>query len=163
MEAMIAGFEVDFAWILQAVMHERDFMVTTTYKFSCMVFYLCRFTGVPIWNIDQIKTPPGTVDIGLIRDNANKLDPYRRPCPEVPSLGENLAGTVEKAQAATQATYEPYDNTPIESISGGSIALRSSRSTPFATFVPLARVKKHESQNVHSYASHTTLDAEVYY
>ena len=25
MEVMIAGFEVDFVWLLQAVMHERDF------------------------------------------------------------------------------------------------------------------------------------------
>ena len=33
MEAMIAGFEVDFSWLLQAVMHERDFKVTTTYSF----------------------------------------------------------------------------------------------------------------------------------
>ena len=30
MAAIIAGFEVDFAWLLQAVMHERDFQVTTT-------------------------------------------------------------------------------------------------------------------------------------
>ena len=30
MEAMIAEFEVDFVWLLQAVMHERDFKVTTT-------------------------------------------------------------------------------------------------------------------------------------
>ena len=31
--AMIVGFEVDFVWLLQAVMHERDFKVTTTYSF----------------------------------------------------------------------------------------------------------------------------------
>ena len=30
MAAMIAGFEVVFAWLLQAVIHERDFTVTTT-------------------------------------------------------------------------------------------------------------------------------------
>ena len=40
MAAMIAGFEVDFAWLLQTVMHERDFKVTTTYPFSCMIFSL---------------------------------------------------------------------------------------------------------------------------
>ena len=40
MEAMIVGFEVNFAWLLQAVMHERDFKVTTTYPFPCMIFYL---------------------------------------------------------------------------------------------------------------------------
>ena len=33
MAVMIAGFEVDFAWLLQAVMHERAFKVTTTYPF----------------------------------------------------------------------------------------------------------------------------------
>ena len=33
MAAMIAGFEVDFAWLLQAVMHERDFKVTHTCPF----------------------------------------------------------------------------------------------------------------------------------
>ena len=53
---MIAGFEVDFAWLLQAVMHERAFKVTTTYPFPCMIFSYCRSAGVPIWNIDQLKT-----------------------------------------------------------------------------------------------------------
>ena len=48
MVAMISGFEVDFAWLLQAVMHERSFKVTTTYPFSCMIYSLCRSTGKPI-------------------------------------------------------------------------------------------------------------------
>ena len=51
MAAMIAGFEVDFAWLLQEVMHERAFKVTTTYPVLCMVFVLCRSSGVPIWHI----------------------------------------------------------------------------------------------------------------
>ena len=46
--AMIAGFEVDFAWILQAVMHARAFKVTTTYPFPCMIFSICTSAGVPI-------------------------------------------------------------------------------------------------------------------
>ena len=33
MAGMIVGSEVDFAWLLQAVMHERAFKVTTTYPF----------------------------------------------------------------------------------------------------------------------------------
>ena len=56
-------------------MHERAFKVTTTYPFPCMIFALCRSAGVPIWHIDQLRTPPGTVDIGLIRDEANELAP----------------------------------------------------------------------------------------
>ena len=86
MAAMIAGFEVDFAWLLQAVMHERDFKVTTTYPFRCMIFSLCRSAGVPIWHVDQLKTPLGTVDVGLIKDEANDLAPRRGPCPELPHL-----------------------------------------------------------------------------
>ena len=42
MAAMIAEFEVYFTWILQAVMHEMPFKVTTTYPFRCMIFSLCR-------------------------------------------------------------------------------------------------------------------------
>ena len=48
MAEMIAGFKVDFAWLLQAVMHERAFKVTTTYPFPCMIFALCRTAGVPM-------------------------------------------------------------------------------------------------------------------
>ena len=64
--AIIAWFVVDFAWLLQAFMHERAFKVTTTYPFPCMIFPLCRSAGVPIWHIDQLKTPLGTVGIVLI-------------------------------------------------------------------------------------------------
>ena len=55
MAAMIAEFEVDFSWLLQAVMHKRTFNVTTTYPFPCMIFSLCKFTGVPIWHVNQLK------------------------------------------------------------------------------------------------------------
>ena len=40
MEAMIGGFEVNFAWLLQVVMQERAFKVTTTYPFPCVIFAL---------------------------------------------------------------------------------------------------------------------------
>ena len=52
MVAMMAGFEVVFAWLLQEVMHERAFKFTTTYPFPCMIFSLCRSAGVPIWHVD---------------------------------------------------------------------------------------------------------------
>ena len=83
------------------MIHERAFKVTTTYVFPCMVFVLCRSACVPIWNIDQIKTPPATVDIGLIRAEDNELVPRRGPHPEVPPLCENLADIVEQVQADT--------------------------------------------------------------
>ena len=101
MAAMIAGFEVDFAWLLQEVMHKRAFKVTTTYPFPCMIFALCRSAGVPIWHIDQLKTLQGTVDVGLIRDEANELALRRGSRLELPPLADDLADTVAQARAAT--------------------------------------------------------------
>ena len=124
MAAMIAGFEVYFAWLLQAVMHERAFKVTTTYPFPCMIFALCRSAGVPIWHINQLKTPLGTVNIGLIRDEANELAPRRGPSLELPPLADDLADTVAQARTATQASS---GTTPVESIPGSSTAPSSSR------------------------------------
>ncbi|TMW85002.1 hypothetical protein EJD97_023970 [Solanum chilense] len=144
MAAMIYRFEVEFSWLLQEVMHERAFKVTTTYPFPCMIFCLCRSAGVPIWNVDQLKTPLGTVDIVLIRDEANVFAPCRGPGPELPLLGDNLAVTVAQARTATQAAFT--DTTPVESLSGSSIAPRSSRSYPFPALVPLATVQKLEAQ-----------------
>ena len=72
------------------------------------------------------------------------MAPRRGPRLEVPPLGENLADTVEKAQAATLATSEPTDSTPVESIPGGTTAPISSPFTPSATLVSLARVQKLE-------------------
>ena len=65
---MIAGFEVDFSWLLQAVMPDSALRVTTTYPFPCMVFDFSTYACVSDWHIYHIKTPPGTIDIGLIRD-----------------------------------------------------------------------------------------------
>ena len=139
MAAMIVGFQVDFTWLLQEVMHERDFKVTTTYLFPCMIFSLCSSAGVPIWHVDQLKTPQGTVDIGLIRDEGNELAPRRGPRPELPPLADDLADTVAQARTATQAAST--DTTPVESIPGSSTAMSSSRTAPLPALVPLARVQ----------------------
>ena len=143
MAAIIAGFEVDFTWLLQAVMHGRAFKVTTIYPFPCMIFALCRTAGVPIWHIDQLKTPQGTVDVGLIRDEANEFAPRRGPRPELPPLADDLADTVAQARSSTQAST---DNTAVESISGSSPSPSSSRTAPIPLPAPLARVKKLEAQ-----------------
>ena len=71
-------------------MHKRAFNVTTTYPFPCMIFSLCRSACVPIWGVDQLKTPLGTVDIGRIRNEANELDACIGPSPEFPPLVDNL-------------------------------------------------------------------------
>ena len=141
---MIAEFEVDFAWLLQAVMHERTFKVTTTYPFPCMIFSLCRSAGVPIWHVDQLKTPQGTVDIGLIGDEANKLAPCRGPRPELAPLADDLAYTVAQARTTTQVAST--NTTPIDSIIGSSTAPSSSRTAPLPALVPLSRVQKLEAQ-----------------
>ena len=146
MAVMIAGFRVDFAWLLHAVMQERAFKVTTTYPLPCMVFDICILAGVPVWHIDVLKIPSGILDIGLIRDESNELAPNRGPCIEVQPLGENQTATVEQAQGANPDTSERTDTTLVEAILSVSTTPSSSHSIPSATLVPLARVQKLESQ-----------------
>ena len=56
---------------------------------------------MPIFHIDQLKTSLGTVDIGLIMDEANELAPRRGPRPELPPLADDLADTVAEARTTT--------------------------------------------------------------
>ena len=95
---------------------------------------------MPIWHVYQLKTSVGTVDIGLIRDEANKLAPRRGPHQEFPPLGDNLADMVAQARTATQAASS--DTTPVKSIPGSSTAPSSSHSAPFPALVLLDRVQK---------------------
>ena len=60
---------------------------------------------MPICHIDQLKTPLGIVDIGLIRDESNALTQQRGPCLELPPLGENLVDAVAQARTAMQAAF----------------------------------------------------------
>ena len=99
---------------------------------------------MPIWHVDQLKTPQGSVDVGLIRDEANELASRRGPRPELPPLADDLVDTVAQARTATEAAST--DSTPVESIPGSSPAPSSSRITPLPALVPLARVQKLEAQ-----------------
>ena len=92
---------------------------------------------MPIWHIDQLKTPQGTISVGLIRDEANEVAARRGPRPELPPLADDLADMVAQDRAATQAST---DTTPVESIPGNSTALSSSRTAPLPALVPLTRV-----------------------
>ena len=124
-----------------------------------MIFALCRSAGVPIWHVDQLKTPQGTVDVGLIRDEANELALRRGPRPELPPLADDLADTVAQARIATQAST---DTTPVESIPGSSIAPSSSHS-PSTDTGPACKGPKTRGTNGHSSASYPAVDAEVDY
>ena len=56
---------------------------------------------MPIWHIDQLKTPQGTISVGLIRDEANEVAARRGPRPELPPLADDFEDTVAQARAAT--------------------------------------------------------------
>jgi len=146
--ALVAGVEIDFARMLLAEIHERAFRTSTTYPFPCLIFHLCRDSGVPIWHCDKLVHPTGALDIGLIRDEANVAAPRREPQIEVPPLGPDLADTVGQAQGGDPIIPDHADTVPGSSSQAASMAPSSSRSTPQlgATVVPLARVQKLEAQ-----------------
>ncbi|KAG5594863.1 hypothetical protein H5410_036095 [Solanum commersonii] len=64
--ALVARVEIDFARMLLAEIHERAFRTSTTYPFPCLIFHLCRDSGVPIWHCDRLVHPIGALDIDLI-------------------------------------------------------------------------------------------------
>ena len=88
---------------------------------------------MPIWHVDQLKIPQGTVDVGLIRDEANELAPRRGPHPELPPLADDLADTVAQARTATQVAST--NTTPVDSISDSSTVPSSSRTSPLPALV----------------------------
>ena len=55
---------------------------------------------VPIWHYDTIRSPVGTVDIGLIKDESNVAALQRGPKVEMHPLSVKLVYTVELAQGA---------------------------------------------------------------
>lgn len=54
MVELVARIEIDFAQIVIENIHEREFKTSTTYPFSCLIFQMCRDTGVPITNCDGL-------------------------------------------------------------------------------------------------------------
>ena len=101
---------------------------------------------MPILQIDQLKTPLGTIDIVFIKAKANELAPRRVPHQELPPLGENQIDTVAHARTATQDASKTSDTTLVESIQVSSTVPSSSQLAPFPALVPLARVQKLEAQ-----------------
>ncbi|KAG5580536.1 hypothetical protein H5410_051163 [Solanum commersonii] len=89
--ALVAGVEIDFSCMLLAEIHERAFRTSTTYPFPCLIFQLCRDSGVPIWHCDRLVHPTGALDIGLIRDEANIAAPHREPQVEAASMGPSFS------------------------------------------------------------------------
>ena len=73
-------------------------MTSTTYTFAFLIFQLCRDVSVTIWNCDTILCLVGTVDIGLIKDEANVVVPQRGPGTKMHLLRDNLVDTIGRAQ-----------------------------------------------------------------
>uniref|UniRef100_M1DJA2 Integrase core domain containing protein n=1 Tax=Solanum tuberosum TaxID=4113 RepID=M1DJA2_SOLTU len=146
--ALVAGVEIDFARMLLAEIHERAFMTSTTHPFPCLIFHLCRDSGVPIWHCDKLVHLTRALDISLIRDEENVAAPCREPQVEVPPLGSDLADTVGQAQGGDLNIPDHTNTVPGSSSQAASMAPSSSRFTPQlgATVVPLARVQKLEAQ-----------------
>lgn len=164
---MVAGLEIHFSRLLLFVIDERAFKASTNYFFPCMIFWSCWAASVPIWHTDILHTSNGTVDIGIIRDESNEVEPNREPRVDVQSLGENLAYTVEQAQRDDHAASKPTESTPVDFTMGTSMTLSSSRSTPQSTtLVPIGRFQKLEFQmdtllhHIHPWMQKSIVEAE---
>lgn len=85
---------------------------------------------MPIWNYNKLRNPKGTLDICLIKDEANVVVSHRGPRIEVPPLRENLANMVELAQGADFGTLDHSDPTMVSSSHVACKGPNTSRSMP---------------------------------
>uniref|UniRef100_M1DY69 Integrase core domain containing protein n=1 Tax=Solanum tuberosum TaxID=4113 RepID=M1DY69_SOLTU len=139
---LVAGLEIDFSHMLLTEIHDRAFKTSTTYPFPYLIFQLCKDFGVPIWHYDILTHSTGSLDIGLIRDGVDVVEPRREPQVEVPPLGADLADTVEQAQGGDPIIPDHTDTVLASSSQAASRDPSSSRSIPpsGAVVVPMARV-----------------------
>uniref|UniRef100_M1DWG7 Integrase core domain containing protein n=1 Tax=Solanum tuberosum TaxID=4113 RepID=M1DWG7_SOLTU len=128
--ALVAGFEINFACMLIAEIHERVFKASTTYPFPCLIFQLCRDSEVPIWHFDKLIRPTGTLDIGLIQNEENVAAPLREPQVDVPPMGADLVDVVEHMQGDDPAPPTHTNDVPASSSQAASRDPSSSRSSP---------------------------------
>uniref|UniRef100_M1DH00 Integrase core domain containing protein n=1 Tax=Solanum tuberosum TaxID=4113 RepID=M1DH00_SOLTU len=76
---------------------------------------LCRDAGVPIWHCDKLVHAIGTLDIRLIRDEANVEAPRRGPWVDVPDNAD-LVDAVEQMQGDDPTPPAHNDDTPFSSL-----------------------------------------------
>uniref|UniRef100_M1DCJ7 Integrase core domain containing protein n=1 Tax=Solanum tuberosum TaxID=4113 RepID=M1DCJ7_SOLTU len=125
----VVGLEVDFARMLIAQIHERNFKANTTLPIPCLNFHLCRDAGVPIWHYEQLLQATKTLDIDLIQDNANVDAPRKEPLVEVPPLGANLVEDVKEMQGDDLSLPAAIDDSPASPYLASSQAPSSSVAT----------------------------------
>uniref|UniRef100_M1DE39 Integrase core domain containing protein n=1 Tax=Solanum tuberosum TaxID=4113 RepID=M1DE39_SOLTU len=111
---LVVGLEIDFARMLLAEIHDKAFKTSTTYPFPCLIFQLCRDSGVPIWHCDRLIHPTGTLDVGLIQDEVNVAAPRRGPRIDVP-LGTDLVDIVKQMQDDEPTPPAHTNNAPASS------------------------------------------------
>uniref|UniRef100_M1DAV3 Putative plant transposon protein domain-containing protein n=1 Tax=Solanum tuberosum TaxID=4113 RepID=M1DAV3_SOLTU len=70
---LMAGHEFNIAQVIIAEIHEREFRKTTTLLFPFLIFMLCTEATVLVYHIDQYIEVTKTVDVDLIRDEANPV------------------------------------------------------------------------------------------
>ncbi|WMV41281.1 hypothetical protein MTR67_034666 [Solanum verrucosum] len=59
--------------------------------FTCLIFHVCVEATIPLWHCDRLVEADKTVDVGLIKDDANpaasrKKEVSLEPKPNAPSL-----------------------------------------------------------------------------
>lgn len=96
--ALVDRLEINFARLLPFVIHERSFKTSTTCPFACIIFQLYKDAGVPIWHCDVLCTLTRTVDVGVIKDEANVAEQQSGSRVYLKLLSEYLLEAVELAQ-----------------------------------------------------------------
>ncbi|WMV18578.1 hypothetical protein MTR67_011963 [Solanum verrucosum] len=87
--AIMVGLEIDFSCILITEIHERVFWRTTIMPFPCLIFHLCRDILVPVWHCDRLTEATKTIDVGLIKEDADPVALRKGIYIELPPMGDD--------------------------------------------------------------------------
>uniref|UniRef100_M1DL71 Integrase core domain containing protein n=1 Tax=Solanum tuberosum TaxID=4113 RepID=M1DL71_SOLTU len=147
--ALVAGVEIDFARMLLAEIHERAFRTSTTYPFPCLIFHLCRDSGVPIWHCDRLVHPTRALDINLIRDEANVAAPRRDP--QIEADLANLRTNVDAILATPSVETQASPTTLADDTVLHALFSETAKEGPAPTH---AKVKRHRSHRTEEEKAH---------
>ena len=157
--AMVAGLEIDFTWVLITMIHEKAFMMSTSYLFDYLVFLFFKKDGVQISHCDTLHSLAETVDIDLIMDKANVAATQIGRRINMSPLRDNLVDTVELDQGANPVTTYHTDTTLASSIHASSKAPTSSCSTTICSSTISCATPEVGGSDYHPATPHTSVDA----
>ncbi|KAM3217714.1 putative protein isoform X1 [Capsicum annuum] len=144
--SIMAGYNINIPRYIVEEIRERALQVTTSIPFPCLVYRLCRESGVPVLpEIDHPVEVTRIQDIGLIRDGTNPVAKFRgHPSTSSGSafmeglLGGKQVDTSILTEQVGMANFEPQTQTTNADADVTAAITSTPSTTPTSASIPTA-------------------------